>query len=92
MHVSSALSLVVLGATSWLACHRNTDIPLPDGALISDDDDYSFISSDKESEGGFGGFDNADYGDVGLVVNIPHEGAQGPNNFATDGKGRCRST
>jgi hypothetical protein len=34
-----------------------SDIPLPDGALISDDDD-SFISN-AESEGGFGGA-NAD--------------------------------
>ena len=31
-----------------------SDTPIPDGALISDDDDDSFISSDTESEGGFG--------------------------------------
>jgi hypothetical protein len=62
------------------------DIPLPDGALISDDDD-SFIS-DTESEEGFGGA-NAD--DNGSEGDIPNEGAQGPN-FAVDGKGRHRST
>ena len=60
--------------------------PVPDGALISDDDDDSFLS-DTESEGGFGG-DNAD--DTGPEVHIPNEGAQGPN-FATDGEGRCMS-
>ena len=51
-------------------------VPIPDGALISDDDDDSFISVDTESEGDFGGGDNAhdDYG--GLGVNIPNEGAQ----------------
>jgi hypothetical protein len=27
-----------------------------------------------------------------VLVNIPNEGAQGPNNFATDGEGRRRST
>ena len=37
--------------------------PSPDGALISDDDD-SFISHDTESEGDFGGGDNADDDDV----------------------------
>ncbi len=47
------------------------DIPLPDGALISDDDD-SFISN-TESEGGFGGA-NAD--DNGSEDAIPNEGAQ----------------
>jgi hypothetical protein len=62
------------------------DIPLPDGALISDDDD-SFIS-DTESEGGFGGA-NAD--DNGFESDIPNEGAQGPN-FAIDGEGWHRST
>ena len=65
------------------------DIPCPDGALISDDDDDSFISSDTESEGGFGGdanaFDNESDGA------IPNEGAQGPN-FAVDGEGRRRSS
>ena len=34
------------------------NVPLPDGALISDDDD-SFISRDTESEGDFDGDDNA---------------------------------
>ena len=63
----------------------------PNGALISDDDDSS-ISVDTESEGDFGGVDNADDYDVDLEVNIPHEGAQGPNNFATDGEGRRKST
>ncbi len=62
------------------------DIPLPDGALISNDDD-SFIS-DTESEGGFGGANADDNGSKGV---IPNEGAQGPN-FAIDGKGRRRST
>ncbi len=62
------------------------DIPLPDGALISDDDD-SFISN-TESEGGFGGANVDDNGSVGA---IPNEEAQGPN-FAIDGKGWRRST
>jgi hypothetical protein len=62
------------------------DIPLPDGALISNDDD-SFIFH-TESEGGFGGA-NAD--ENGSEDAIPNEGAQGPN-FAFDGEGRCRST
>ncbi len=62
------------------------DIPLPDGALISTDDD-SFIS-DTDSEGGFGGA-NAD--ENGSEDAIPNEGAQGPN-FAVDGGGRHRST
>ncbi len=62
------------------------DIPLPDGALISDDND-SFISN-TESEGGFGGA-NAD--DNGSKGDIPNEGAQGPN-FAVDGEGWRRST
>jgi hypothetical protein len=62
------------------------DIPLPDGALISDDD-YSFISY-TESEGGFSGA-NAD--DNGSDDAIPNEGAQGPN-FAVDGEGHRRST
>ena len=66
-------------------------VPVPDGALISDDDD-SFISLDAESEGDFGGVDNADDDDGGPGVNIPNEGAQGPNNFATDSEGRRRST
>ena len=64
------------------------DIPLPDGALISDDDDDSFISSDTESEGGFGDANANDNGSDGA---IPNEGAQGPN-FAVDGEGRRRST
>ena len=64
------------------------DIPLPDGALISDDDDDSFISSNTESEGGFGGANADDDGSNGA---IPNEGAQGPN-FAVDGKGHRRST
>ena len=63
------------------------DIPLPDGALISDDDD-SFIS-DAESEGGFSGANADDNGSKGAI--IPNEGAQGPN-FAIDGEGRHRST
>ncbi len=64
-------------------------MPVPDGALISDDENDSFIANtDTESEGDFGG-DNAD--DDGPEKNIPNEGAQGPN-FATDGEGRRRST
>ncbi len=62
------------------------DFPLPDGALISDDDDS--VISDTESEGGFGGA-NAD--ENGSEDAIPDEGAQGPN-FAVDGEGRRRST
>ncbi len=62
------------------------DILLPDGALISDDDD-SFISN-TESEGGFGGANADDNGSEGA---IPNQGAQGPN-FAVDGKGGRRST
>jgi hypothetical protein len=62
------------------------DITLPDGALISNDDN-SFIS-DAESEGGFGGANTVDNGSEGA---IPNKGAQGPN-FAIDGEGRCRST
>jgi hypothetical protein len=62
------------------------NIPLPDGALISDDDD-SFIS-DTESEGGFGRANADDNGSEGA---IPNEGAQGPN-FAIDGEGCHRST
>ncbi len=64
------------------------DIPLLDGALISDDDDDSFILSNTESEGGFGDANAKDNGSDGA---IPNEGAQGPN-FAVDGEGRCRST
>ncbi len=63
-----------------------SDISLPDGALISNDDD-PFIS-DTESEGGFGGANADENGSEGA---IPNEGAQGPN-FAVDGEGRCRST
>ena len=63
------------------------DIPLRDGTLISDDD-YSFISSNTESEGGFGGASADDDGSDGA---IPNEGAQGPN-FAVDGEGCCRSS
>ena len=63
------------------------NIPLPDGVLISDDDD-SFILSDTESEGGFGDANADDNGSNGA---IPNEGAQGPN-FAVDGEGRRRST
>jgi len=67
--------------------------PVPDGALISDDDDDdSFISNDTESEGDFGGVDKDDDYVGSPEVNIPNEGAQGPNNFATDGEGRRRST
>jgi hypothetical protein len=62
------------------------DIPLPDGALISNDD--VFFISNTESEGGFGGA-NAD--DNGSEGDIPNEGAQGPN-FAVDGEGQRRST
>jgi hypothetical protein len=61
-------------------------LPVPDGALISDDGDDSFMS-DTESEGDFCG-DNAD--DTGPEVHIPNEGAQG-HNIDTDGEGRCRS-
>ena len=61
------------------------DIPLPDGALISDDDDNSCILSNTESEGGFG---NANSNENGSNGAIPNEGAQGPN-FAVDGEG-CR--
>ena len=67
--------------------HHVPYILLPDGALISDDDD-SFISSDTESEGGFG-VANAD--DDGSDSAIPNEGAQGPN-FAVNGEGRRRSS
>ena len=63
----------------------------PNGGLISDNDDY-LISVNTESEGDFGGVDNADDDDIGLEGDIPHEGAQRPNNFATDGKGSCRSS
>jgi hypothetical protein len=63
-----------------------TGLPVPDGALISDNDDDSFIS-DTESEGGFCG-DSAD--DTGPEVHIPNEGAQGPN-FATDDEDHCKS-
>ena len=50
------------------------DIPLPDGALISDnDDDDSFIFSNTESEGGFGDANANDNGSNGA---FPHEGAQ----------------
>jgi hypothetical protein len=62
------------------------DIPLPDGMLISNDDD-SFIF-DTELEVGFGGANADDNGSEGA---IPNEGAQGPN-FAVDGEGRRRST
>ncbi len=62
------------------------DIPLPDAALISDDDDS--FNSDTESEGGFGGAKADDNGSKGA---IPNEGAQGPN-FAIDGEGQRRST
>jgi hypothetical protein len=62
------------------------DIPLPDGALFSDDDD-SFISN-TESEGGFGGANADDNGSEGA---IPNERAQG-RNFTVDGEGRRRST
>ncbi len=67
---------------------------VPDGALISDDDDDSLISNaDTESEGDFGG-DNANYDDddVSPEVNIPNEGAQDSNNFTTDSEGCRRST
>jgi hypothetical protein len=60
-------------------------LPVPDVALISDDDDDSFIS-DTESEGGFCG-DNAD--DTVPEVHIPNEEAQGPT-FAADGEGHRR--
>jgi hypothetical protein len=59
------------------------DIPLWDGALISDDDDDSFILSDTQSEGGFGGANANDDGSDGA---IPNEVAQGPN-IAVDGEG-----
>ena len=48
-------------------------VPVPNGALISDDVDDSFIANkDIESEGDFGG-DNAD-DDDGPEVKIPNEG------------------
>ncbi len=62
------------------------DIPLPDGTLISNDDDS--FNSNTESEGGFGGANAVDNGSEGA---IPNEGAQGPN-FAIDGEGHRRST
>ncbi len=62
------------------------DIPLPDGTLISNDDDS--LISNTESEGDFGGANADDNGSKGAITN---EGAQGPN-FAVDGKGRHRST
>ncbi len=62
------------------------DVPLPDGALISNDDDSCI--SNTESEGGFGGVNADDNGSKGA---IPNEGAQGPN-FAVDGEGWHRST
>ncbi len=43
------------------------DIPLPDGTLISNDDD-SFIS-DAKSEGGFGGANADDNGSEGAIPN-----------------------
>ena len=47
------------------------NVLVPDGALISDGEDDSFISdADTESEGDFGG-DNAD-DDDGPEVNIPN--------------------
>jgi hypothetical protein len=69
-------------------------LPNPDGALISDNEDDSLIANaDTESEGDFGfSGDNADDDDSGPEVNIPHEGAQNPNNFATDSEGRRWST
>ena len=67
-------------------------VHVPDGALISDDEDDSLIAdADTESEGDFGG-DNAGDDNVGPEVNIPNEGAQDSNNFATDSEGRRRST
>ena len=57
--------------------------------MISDDDDDSFISSDTESEGGFGGTNANDNGSNCAILN---EGAQGPSNFAVDGKDCHRST
>jgi hypothetical protein len=62
------------------------DIPLPDGALISDDDD-SYISN-TESEGGFRGANADDNGSKGA---IPNEGARG-RKFTIDGEGQRRST
>ena len=65
--------------------------PVPNGALISDDDD-SFIS-DTESEGGFGD-DNAgsSSGPPSPASGgaLPNEGACGQDNFATDGEGHRR--
>jgi hypothetical protein len=62
------------------------DIPFPDSALISDDDDS--LISDAESEGGFSGANADDNCSEGA---IPNGGAQGPN-FAIDGEGHHRST
>ncbi len=67
------------------------NVPVPDGALISDDDNDSFISNDTESEGDFGGGDNDD-DDVGSPeVNIPNEGAQDPTSECYTGTYPCSS-
>ena len=50
-------------------------VHVPDGALISENEDDFFITdADSESEGDFGG-ENADDNDVGPEVIIPNEGA-----------------
>ena len=48
-------------------------VPIGDGALISDDDDDSFVSNDTESEGDFGvgvGGNADDNDDIGPEVNM----------------------
>jgi hypothetical protein len=47
---------------------------------LNSDDDDSFISVDTESEGDFGGGNNAHDDCGGLGVNIPNEGAQEVND------------
>ena len=67
--------------------------PVPDGALISDDDD-SFIS-DTESEGGFEDDNTGSSSEPPSPASgraLPNEGACGQENFASDGEERRRST
>ena len=66
---------------------------VPNGALISDDDD-SFIS-DAETEGGLGDNNAGSSSGPPSPVSggaLPNEGACGQDSFATDGEGRQRST
>ena len=57
------------GANPYYSGVHVPDIPLPDGALISDDDDDSFILSDTESEEGFGDANANDNGYDGAIPN-----------------------